>query len=152
MVNVRILKTNHFERWEESPAEGLCHEVPIGLPLNAARAGQLPQGLLMAPDDIWYLQMCWKSEAIWVWVWVKITKTCFFSRSSKQSDSLGNVYEIPIHFFFSLGPGWESSCFGNPCAASPRFTPCARSAGWKGSHAFFFDWIQHASYALAWNW
>ena len=141
MVNVRILKTIHFERWEESPAEGLCHEVPIGLPLNAARAGQLPQGLLMAPDYIWYLQMCWKYEAIWVWVWVKITKTCFFP-DLRSKGIPWETYTKFLSIFFSLGPGWESSCFGNPCAASPRFTPCARSAGWKGSHAFF--WLDSA--------
>ena len=120
MVNVRILKTIHFERWEESPAEGLCHEVPIGLPLNAARAGQLPQGLLMAPDYIWYLQMCWKYEAIWVWVWVKITKTCFFP-DLRSKGIPWETYTKFLSIFFFAGSRLGIIMLWQPLCCVPTF-------------------------------
>jgi len=81
--------------------------------------------------------MCWKSEAIWVWVWVKITKTCFFSRSSKQSDSLGNVYEIPIHFFFRWVQAGNHHALATPVLRPHVSLHAQEALAEKGATRFF---------------
>jgi len=92
--------------------------------------------------------MCWKSEAIWVWVWVKITKTCFFPDLRSKGIPWETYTKFLSIFFFRWVQAGNHHALATP-VLRPHVSLHAQEALAEKGATRFFDWIQHASYALA---